>query len=128
LELFDKTQERHVAYNLEIIYGYTAKLVQRGKFVDEKLKRLTQELGQAIDQAINEAPRVKELTEKLRQAGYETILMVEATICFAKRPTTDQDKKQEEMDAAERDLSELMNQDDLQFLKKLKISVEDMDV
>lgn len=96
--------------------------------MDEKLKRLTQELGQAIDQAINEAPRIKELTEKLRQAGYETILMVEATICFAKRPPTGTEGVTEEVDIAERDLSELMSQDDLQFLKKLKISVEDMDV
>ncbi|MBI4854616.1 MAG: hypothetical protein HY819_22685 [Acidobacteria bacterium] len=92
--------------------------------MDEKLKRLTQELGQAIDQAINEAPRVKELTEKLRQAGYETILMVEATICFAKRPPSSEKGD----DMTERDLSELMSQDDLQFLKKLKISVEDMDI
>lgn len=96
--------------------------------MDEKLKRLTQELGQAIDQAINEAPRIKELTEKLRQAGYETILMVEATICFAKRPSTNSEALEDENLIAERELSELMSQDDLQFLKKLKISVEDMDV
>ena len=95
--------------------------------MDEKLKQLTQELGHAIDQAINEAPRVKELTEKLRQAGYETILMVEATICFAKRPSTNPENVEQDL-ITERELSELMSQDDLQFLKKLKISVEDMDV
>lgn len=94
--------------------------------MDDNLKRLTQELGQAIDQAINEAPRVKELTEQLRQAGYETILMVEATICFAKRPNTATEKLQEDL-TQEPELSELMNKDDLQFLKKLKISIEDMD-
>ncbi len=92
--------------------------------MDDNLKRLTQELGQAIDQAINEAPRVKELTQKLRQAGYETILMVEATICFAKRPASEDSQ---EASAQEPELSELMSKDDLQFLKKLKISVEDMD-
>lgn len=95
--------------------------------MDEKLKHLTQELGRAIDQAINDAPQVKELTEKLRQAGYETILMVEATICFAKRPEAKSETLFDDSDIKEPQLEGLMNQDDLQFLKKLKISLEDMD-
>ncbi len=92
--------------------------------MEENLKRLTQELGHAIDQAINESARVKELTEELRQAGYETILMVEATICFARRSTTLGGETKVEIS---QELSELMNQNDLMFLKSLKISMEDMD-
>jgi hypothetical protein len=101
--------------------------------VDEKLKQLTQELGQAIDQAINESARVKDLTEQLRAAGYETILMVEATICFARRVMTlsgemkDLKELKELNDDVQDNLSQLMTGDDLQFLKKLNISIEDMD-
>ena len=91
--------------------------------MDEKLKKLTKKLGQAIDQAINESKNVKDLTEQLREAGYETILMVEATICFARRTTLAGDSKTE----TSQELSELMSQDDLQFLKRLKISIESID-
>jgi hypothetical protein len=97
---------------------------RKGKFVDEKLKKLTKKLGQAIDQAINESPQVKDLTEQLRQAGYETILMVEATICFARRPPTLGGESELEMEESQ-EFSELVNQDDLQFLKRLKISIEE---
>ena len=92
--------------------------------MDEKLKQLTQELGQAIDQAINESTQVKDLTEQLRAAGYETILMVEATICFARRSLTLGGETKIEMSE---ELANKMNRDDLQFLKSLKISVEDLD-
>ena len=93
--------------------------------MDEKLKQLTQELGQAIDQAINDAAKIKELTEQLRTAGYETILMVEATICFAKRPQ-ENEKPLDELGNPQ-DFSELISSDDRQFLKKLNISLENMD-
>jgi hypothetical protein len=92
--------------------------------VDEKLKKLTKKLGQAIDQAINESPNVKDLTEQLREAGYETILMVEATICFARRPTTLSGEPESEADLSQ-EFSELVSQDDLQFLKRLKISIDE---
>lgn len=93
--------------------------------MDEQLKKLTQELGQAIDEAINESPHVKELTEKLRQAGYETMLMVEATICFARRQQTlgGNDAKSKEAEK----LVEMMSNDDLQFLRSLKISIDNAD-
>ena len=92
--------------------------------MDEKLKKLTKKLGQAIDQAINESPQVKDLTEQLREAGYETILMVEATICFARRPSTLGGEPESDADLSQ-EFSELVSQDDLQFLKRLKISIDE---
>lgn len=84
--------------------------------MDERLKRLTELLGHAIDQAINESQRVKEITERLRAAGYETILMVEANICFARIQSG----------ASEADrLAEMMNAEDHKFLRSLKIRLED---
>ena len=89
--------------------------------MDEELKILAKKLGHAIDQAINESAQVKEMTEKLRQAGYETILVVEATICFARRSATLGGAKLEPSN----ELSEMMSEDDMQFLKRLKITVDE---
>jgi hypothetical protein len=99
--------------------------------VDENLKRLTKKLGQAIDEAINESPKVKDLTEQLRKEGYETLLMVEATICFARRSTTlggetKIEIPEEFLEAQDsHELDELMNESDMQFLKRLKISIDE---
>ncbi|MBL8148567.1 MAG: hypothetical protein JNN15_01410 [Blastocatellia bacterium] len=99
--------------------------------MDEKLKKLTKELGQAIDQAINDSPEVKELTQKIKDAGYETFLMVEATICFARHEENnqkiDQDLVTETDQQKAQEFSSIVSKDDLQFLKSLKISIEDMD-
>ncbi|MEW6732438.1 MAG: hypothetical protein AB1489_14005 [Acidobacteriota bacterium] len=92
--------------------------------MDEKLKRLTQALGEAIDQAINESGRIKELTDQLRAAGYETILMVEANICFARCTPT---LGGETSNKLPEDLIDMMSRDDHQFLKSLKISVGEID-
>lgn len=86
--------------------------------MNEKIKQLTQELGKAIDEAINESEKIKDVTAQLRDIGYEPLLMVEATICFARLPKLgDQPKSSQQ-------LSEMMSREDLQFLKSLKISIE----
>lgn len=86
--------------------------------MDERLKELTQLLGHAIDEAINESPRVKEITERLRAAGYETILMVEANICFARIAVSNSLSEEDR-------LAGMMSAEDHRFLRSLKIRLED---
>jgi hypothetical protein len=96
--------------------------------VDEHLKDLTKQLGQAIDQAINESEAVKEATSRIREAGYEAFLMIEATICLAQRDNADVpngDTNQETTVGQENyALENMMSSADVQFLKSLQITVE----
>jgi hypothetical protein len=96
--------------------------------VDDHLKDLTKQLGQAIDQAINESEAVKEATNRIREAGYEAFLMIEATICLAQRDSDDaaeEDSNSETTTEADSyALENMMNSADVQFLKSLQITVE----
>ncbi|MCS6883875.1 MAG: hypothetical protein RMM17_09210 [Acidobacteriota bacterium] len=82
--------------------------------MDEKVRDLTKLLGQAIDQAIHESPMVKAAMERIRDAGYETILMVEANICLARIRAE-----------AKPELADMISAEDRNFLRSLRIRVDD---
>jgi hypothetical protein len=53
--------------------------------VDERLKELMQELGNAINESLSESERISSAIEEIKVAGYEVFLVLEATIGFNKR-------------------------------------------
>ena len=93
--------------------------------MDDHLKQLMQELGNAINESLSESKSMAEVIAKIRQSGYDVYLVLEATIGLNKRKS--------EGSGAELDTStpsgppsELsFTAQDEAFLRALKITVEE---
>ncbi|MCS6951842.1 MAG: hypothetical protein RMK57_02075 [Bryobacterales bacterium] len=101
-----------------------------GDTLDERLKRLMQELGNAINESLSESERIAEALGEIRRAGYEVFLVLEATIGFNKRD--DAAEKMPEPRAGRRQAAHdhkvssiQWTAQDEKFLRALKISLED---
>jgi hypothetical protein len=99
--------------------------------VDEPLKQLMQELGNAINDSLSESDRIAEAIGEIKKAGYDVFLVLEATIGFNRRDESGEDEEEEHSDAAEEPKRfettgkiKLTSQDH-RFLRALKIAVED---
>ncbi|HEY8461835.1 MAG TPA: hypothetical protein VIM99_15705, partial [Blastocatellia bacterium] len=57
--------------------------------MDENLERLIRELGEAINEAINESEEIHEAMERIRATGAEVMLILEATIAFKEKPVSE---------------------------------------
>src|SRR5713226_8295632 len=59
----------------------------RGKrhILEERLKILMQELGNAINETLSDSDRIAEAIGEIKRAGYDVFLVLEATIGFNKR-------------------------------------------
>lgn len=53
--------------------------------MEERLKLLMQELGNAINDSLSDSDRIAEAIGEIKQAGYDVFLVLEATIGFNKR-------------------------------------------
>lgn len=110
--------------------------------IDDQLKQLLRELGHAINETVSDSDRIAEAIAKVRSAGYDIVLKLDATIGLARRDSapvkmTVQDRRFLESlhvrlddETLEEDSStnrvELTPQD-IKFLKSLKISIDDSD-
>ena len=99
--------------------------------MEEKLKVLIQELGNAINESLSESDRIAAAIGEIRRAGYDVFLVLEATIGFNRR---DEESEPSETDAdvsvepeAEREPKTRLKwtSQDQKFLRALKIAVED---
>src|SRR5690348_11192392 len=105
--------------------------------VEEPLKHLMQELGNAINDSLSESDRIAEAIGQIKRAGYDVFLVLEATIGFNKR---DEESEEAEVDAEIEETSEAkpepkrtfeatgkvkFTSQDQRFLRALKISVEE---
>ncbi len=104
--------------------------------MDEKLKVLMQELGNAINESLSDSDRIAAAIGEIRRAGYDVFLVLEATIGFNKR-----DEESEEGAADETELEERparagarefessakikWTSQDQKFLRALKIAIDD---
>jgi hypothetical protein len=93
--------------------------------LDDNFKRLIKELGSAINESVSDSEKIAEVIGRIRAAGYDLFLMLEVTIGFNRRGETKMVHRQKlEHDAHHLPDFHLTNQD-AQFLRALKISVED---
>ena len=107
--------------------------------LDDQLKQLLRELGHAINDTVSESERIAEAIGNIREAGYDIVLKLDATIGLARRDAkpmkiTQNDRRfleslhiRVDQDIAEEDASanvEITLQD-VRFLKSLKISLDD---
>lgn len=100
---------------------------KRGIALDEKLKELMQELGNAINESLSDSERIAAAIGEIRRAGYDVFLVLEATIGFNKR-TEDGDVEMEEPAEAAVGSAPgkiVWTSQDQKFLRALKITAEE---
>jgi hypothetical protein len=103
--------------------------------VEEKLKELMQELGNAINESLSDSDRIAAAIGEIKRAGYDVFLVLEATIGFNKR---DENGEYENEDGEQESDSETppkrkfestgkikLTSQDQKFLKALKIAIDE---
>ena len=100
--------------------------------MEEPLKHLMQELGNAINDSLSESDRIAEAIGEIKRAGYDVFLVLEATIGFNRRD--EEGDSEEEADSIEvpdepkrfeaTGKIKLTSQDH-RFLRALKIAVDE---
>jgi hypothetical protein len=108
--------------------------------LDDNLKKLLRELGQAINEGVSESSRITNAIADIRSAGFDIVLRLDATIGLARRDAepaaiTSQDRRfleslnirvddailDEEAQPKKMDVTA----QDVKFLKALKIAIDD---
>jgi hypothetical protein len=85
-----------------------------------RLRELIQQLGEAIHESVIESEQIAGVVQDIRQHGFDVLLMLEATIGLNELSA----KAGEDADGAEEGASSPFSQNDLHFLRSLRISVE----
>src|ERR1700760_2665312 len=67
----------------------------RATNLDDKLKDLMQELGNAINESLSDSDRIASAIGEIKRAGYDVFLVLEATIGFNKRDDSDETEDSE---------------------------------
>jgi hypothetical protein len=102
--------------------------------VEEPLKHLVQELGNAINDSLSESDRIAEAIGEIKRAGYDVFLVLEATIGFNRRDENsgEEEEETESVEPTESNPRKFettgkikLTSQDQRFLKALKISVDD---
>lgn len=98
--------------------------------MDERLKELMQELGNAINDSLSDSDRIAGAIGEIKRAGYDVFLVLEATIGFNKREGEEDESETETTEQEQSVRSEStgkirLTSQDHKFLRALKISVEE---
>ncbi len=85
-----------------------------------------QELGEAINESISDSDQIAEVIAKIKTGGYDVFLVLEATIGFNRR---DEDESEPIVSSTDKthDPELKVNQQDVKFLKSLRITLEGED-
>ena len=95
--------------------------------LDDNFKRLIKELGDAINESLSESDKISDVLARIRASGYDLFLVLEVTIGFNKRGEANLMHRQKlNTDLRQEPVFRLTSQD-AQFLRALRISIEDED-
>jgi hypothetical protein len=100
--------------------------LQEPYVVNQRLKQLMKDLSEAINESLSEAEPIAQVIGKIKNEGYDVFLVLEATVGFNRHEDEEKEAKPElvhgsKVGTAPPDLK--MNQQDLRFLKSLRISL-----
>jgi hypothetical protein len=99
--------------------------------VDDRLKDLMQELGNAINESLSDSERIAAAIGEIKQAGYDVFLVLEATIGFNKREDgedgeeSDGDSEVNSIQGFESAGKIKWTSQDHKFLRALKIAIDE---
>ena len=101
--------------------------------MDDRLRDLMQELGNAINESLSDSDRIAAAIGEIKRAGYDVFLVLEATIGFNKRDGDEGDESEETMElesqpetGRRRRVGKIqLTSQDQKFLRALKIAIDD---
>ncbi len=88
-----------------------------------RLRELIQQLGEAIHESVIESEQIAGVVQDIRKHGFDVLLMLEATIGLNEVGAKNSDAA-EAGEEVEGETGGTFTQNDLHFLKSLRISVE----
>lgn len=90
--------------------------------MDQRLKSLMEQLGEAINNSLSDSEQIAEVITRIKSGGYDVFLVLEATIGFNEREEVDDPTElNEQLSSANFQVTS----QDVKFLKSLHIKVED---
>src|SRR6266446_8705677 len=106
---------------------------KRGDHLEDRLRDLMQELGNAINESLSDSDRIAAAIGEIKRAGYDVFLVLEATIGFNKREDAAEAEDGEtiELESAtpesgRRKVGKIkLTSQDQKFLRSLKISIDE---
>ncbi len=91
--------------------------------VNEKVKNLIQQLGEAIHESVSESEHIAGVVRNLREQGFDVLLMLEATIGL-NEVEDDSDSQSGQLRLTAGDPTDgPFTQNDVSFLKSLRIAL-----
>lgn len=93
--------------------------------LDDTFKRLIKELGDAINESLSDSEKIAEVMSRIRSAGYDLFLVLEVTIGFNKRGEVNLVHRQKLNSDGRSDPQFRLTTQDTQFLRALKINVDE---
>ncbi len=91
--------------------------------MEQRLKHLIKQLGQAIDQSLSESEAIANVIDQIKTEGYDVLLVLEATIGFNRRGKAAGVVGSKTV--SHRDLEESLTEQDQKFLRALSIKLEE---
>jgi pentose-5-phosphate-3-epimerase len=95
-----------------------------GGHVDQQLKDLMKELGEAINESLSDSEQIAEVVSRIKEGGYDIFLVLEATIGVSKQGEKSSDKTSLVTTLSTNPEFKVSDQD-LKFLKSLRIKIEE---
>ncbi len=95
--------------------------------MDDRLKQLMQELGNAINESLSDSEAIAQAIGEIKQAGYDVFLVLEATIGFNKRRGEEEEAQGETAGGTALSSGERFRftTQDHELLKAMKISIRE---
>jgi hypothetical protein len=93
--------------------------------VDQQLKQLMKELGEAINESLADSDSIAEVVSKIKDGGYDIFLVLEATIGISKPGESSTEKTTLVTSPTSNNFEFKVSDQDLKFLKSLRIKVEE---
>lgn len=100
--------------------------------MDDQLKELMKELGNAINESLSESERISSVIEEIKEAGYDVFLVLEATIGFNRCEPGGPEMTEESEQVPPSAMREFKKagriqwtSQDQKFLRALRIAVDD---
>ena len=92
--------------------------------MDQQLKQLMKELGEAINESLADSDSIAEVVSRIKEGGYDIFLVLEATIGVSKQGEKTPDKTSLVTTMSSNPELKVSDQD-LKFLKSLRIKIDE---
>lgn len=92
--------------------------------MDQQLKQLIKELGDAINESLSDSEQISDVVSRIKDGGYDILLVLEATIGVTKQGDKIADKTSL-MSTLSTNPELKVSDQDLKFLKSLRIKIDE---